>query len=104
MLCSRRLPVGWTLSSTAAKRLAAIPVFAKPIEKVDARALREELELNPGELTLLAGGPPCQPFTTSGLRRALTDTRAASSFPAYLRYVEEFRPAALLVENVDGML
>jgi DNA (cytosine-5)-methyltransferase 1 len=85
-------------------RDAAVPVYAKPIEEVDPRALREELELNAGELTLLAGGPPCQPFTTSGLRRALTDTRAASSFPAYLRYVEEFEPAALLIENVDGML
>jgi DNA (cytosine-5)-methyltransferase 1 len=81
-----------------------VPVYAKPIEDVDPRALREELELQPGELTLLAGGPPCQPFTTSGLRRALADARAASSFPGYLRYVEEFAPAALLIENVDGML
>lgn len=93
-----------TLQGHNRTRDAAVPVFAKPIEDIDARVLREQLELEPGELSLLAGGPPCQPFTTSGLRRALSDTRAASSFPAYLQYVREFAPTALLIENVDGML
>jgi DNA (cytosine-5)-methyltransferase 1 len=93
-----------TLEGHNRRREITVPVFLKPIEQVDARALREELELEPGELTLLAGGPPCQPFTTSGLRRALADRRASSSFPAYLEYVEEFQPSALLIENVDGML
>jgi DNA (cytosine-5)-methyltransferase 1 len=97
-------PCARTLECHNRERNAPVPVYAKPIEDVDPRALREELELTPGELTLLAGGPPCQPFTTSGLRRALTDTRASSSFPAYLQYVEEFQPAAVLIENVDGML
>ncbi len=93
-----------TLESHNRRRAVRVPVYPRPIEDVAPRALREELELEVGELTLLAGGPPCQPFTTSGLRRALRDTRASSSFPAYLEYVTEFRPAALLVENVDGML
>lgn len=93
-----------TLESHNHVRSTAVPVFAKPIEEVKAADLRRELELEPGELTLLAGGPPCQPFTTSGLRRALTDRRASSSFPAYLEYIAEFLPEALLIENVDGML
>jgi len=93
-----------TLATHNATRDAHVPVFAKPIEDVKPEDLRQELELEPGELTLLAGGPPCQPFTTSGLRRALTDRRASSSFPAYLDYVAEFLPSALLIENVDGML
>jgi DNA (cytosine-5)-methyltransferase 1 len=79
-------------------------VLAERIEAVVPRDLRESLGLEPGELTLLAGGPPCQPFTTSGLRRALTDRRASSLFPAYLEFVREFAPRALLIENVDGML
>lgn len=93
-----------TLESHNSVRPTPVPVFAEPIEEVKAAELRLELELEPGELTLLAGGPPCQPFTTSGLRRALTDRRASSSFPAYLEYVAEFLPQALLIENVDGML
>lgn len=74
------------------------------IEQRQPARLRAELGLRQGELGLLAGGPPCQPFTTSGLRQALHDQRASSVFPAYLGYVSEFLPRALLIENVDGML
>lgn len=79
-------------------------ILAMPIEEVSPQALRRKLGLARGELALLAGGPPCQPFTTSGLRKALLDRRASSLFPAYLEFVDEFRPRSLLLENVDGML
>lgn len=79
-------------------------VIEEPIEAVDPAVLRRKLGLKAGELELLAGGPPCQPFTTSGLRQALQDRRASSLFPRYLTFVDTFRPKALLIENVDGML
>lgn len=79
-------------------------VIENAIENVDSRRLRRNFGLRRGELDLLAGGPPCQPFTTSGLRRALHDRRASALFPAYLDFVSEFQPKALLIENVDGML
>ncbi len=78
--------------------------IAAKIEEVDPGALRRSLTLRVGQLGLLAGGPPCQPFTTTGLRQGIKDRRASSTFPAYFRYVEEFMPSALLLENVDGML
>jgi DNA (cytosine-5)-methyltransferase 1 len=78
--------------------------IAAKIEEVDPAALRRSLTLRVGQLGLLAGGPPCQPFTTTGLRQGINDRRASSTFPAYFRYVEEFMPSALLLENVDGML
>lgn len=74
------------------------------IEDVPPGELRRSLRLRKGQLTLLAGGPPCQPFTTSGLRQSINDARAASLFPRYLEFVEELRPKALLIENVDGLL
>lgn len=74
------------------------------IEDVDPRSLRHSLGLKRGELPLLAGGPPCQPFTTHGLRQSITDRRAEKVWPGYLAYVDEFRPKALLIENVDGLL
>ena len=79
-------------------------VIAAPIEGVAPRALRHSLGLKRGELPLLAGGPPCQPFTTHGLRQSIIDRRAAEVWPAYLRYVDEFKPRAVLIENVDGLL
>jgi DNA (cytosine-5)-methyltransferase 1 len=74
------------------------------IEDVSPGHLRRSLGLRKGQLTLLAGGPPCQPFTTSGLRQSINDARAASLFPRYLEFVREFKPRALLIENVDGLL
>lgn len=57
--------------------------------------------------TLLAGGPPCQPFSKSGwwangdsLR--LEDQRA-STLGAYLRVLAEAQPRAFLLENVEGL-
>ena len=93
-----------TLRRHGARSTASGEVIEEPIEAVDPLALRRRLGVKSGELGLLAGGPPCQPFTTSGLRQALQDRRASSLFPRYLAFVDVFRPKALLIENVDGML
>jgi DNA (cytosine-5)-methyltransferase 1 len=84
---------------------AAEPLLlCQKIEDVPAAGLRKRLGLKKGELPLLAGGPPCQPFTTHGLRQSISDARASGVWPSYLEYVDEFRPKALVVENVDGLL
>lgn len=93
-----------TLRHHAKRGRCSPTVVEKPIEEVDPAALRRALGLRTGELALLAGGPPCQPFTTSGLRQALQDRRASSLFPRYLEFVDTFKPQSLLIENVDGML
>lgn len=93
-----------TLELQAARRAAPGLVLGSRIEDLDPASLRRRLRLRRGELALMAGGPPCQPFTTSGLRQALSDRRANTLFPSYLQLVDEFGPRALLVENVDGML
>jgi DNA (cytosine-5)-methyltransferase 1 len=93
-----------TLRRQAVRRCRVPEIICAPIERVDPLVLRNKLKLRSGGLTLLAGGPPCQPFTTTGLRQAINDRRAVSAFPTYLKYVEAFQPRALLMENVDGML
>lgn len=50
---------------------------------------------------LLAGGPPCQPFSIGGKHRAYNDQR--DMFPQVVRAVRELRPRAILVENVKGL-
>jgi DNA (cytosine-5)-methyltransferase 1 len=93
-----------TLKHQAARGKHTTECIAAKIEDVDPARLRRSLRLLPGQLGLLAGGPPCQPFTTTGLRQGINDRRASSAFPTYLCYVAEFLPKALLIENVDGML
>jgi len=51
---------------------------------------------------LVAGGPPCQPFSVGGKRLAEADPR--NGFPQFVRAVGEMRPQAFLLENVAGVL
>lgn len=55
-----------------------------------------------GRVDLVAGGPPCQGFSTIG-KRLLDDTRNRLVFEFY-RVVNELRPRYFLMENVPGML
>jgi len=75
----------------------------RPIEEVDAAALRNELRLQKGELDVLVGGPPCQGFSINAPERFLDDPRN-SLFRHYIRFIDEFQPRSLLFENVPGML
>lgn len=55
-----------------------------------------------GKVDFLAGGPPCQPFSTGGSHGAHTDNR--DLFPEAIRAVRELNPKAFLFENVRGLL
>jgi DNA (cytosine-5)-methyltransferase 1 len=50
---------------------------------------------------LVAGGPPCQPFSVGGLARGYNDNR--DMFPEAVRAVREVKPAAFIFENVRGL-
>ena len=78
-------------------------VSVKDIRLVDASKVRQSLNLKKGELDLLAGGPPCQGFSINAPKRSLDDTRN-HLFWDFLRFVEEFNPKTVLVENVPGMI
>ncbi len=51
---------------------------------------------------MVAGGPPCQPFSLGGKHRAHRDTR--DMFPEAVRAVRELRPQCFVFENVKGLL
>jgi DNA (cytosine-5)-methyltransferase 1 len=51
---------------------------------------------------LVAGGPPCQPFSLGGKHRAFLDQR--DMFPSAVRAVREARPRAFVFENVRGLV
>lgn len=69
--------------------------------------LAKQASLTPGMLDLLAGGPPCQPFSKSGYWHSgdslrLKDPRA-KTLHAYMKIVEELLPKVILLENVEGI-
>ena len=54
-----------------------------------------------GEIALVAGGPPCQPFSVGGKHRGHEDER--DMWPQAVRAVHEIWPKAFLFENVRGL-
>lgn len=51
---------------------------------------------------MVAGGPPCQPFSLGGKHRAFRDRR--DMFPEAVRAVRELRPRCFVFENVKGLV
>ncbi|MCC6419965.1 MAG: DNA (cytosine-5-)-methyltransferase [Gemmataceae bacterium] len=64
----------------------------------------QQVEFNEyrGKVGLVYGGPPCQPFSSGGLRQAESDER--NMIPQFIRVVEEVQPEAFLMENVPGLV
>jgi DNA (cytosine-5)-methyltransferase 1 len=73
------------------------------IREVDPAQIRKGLAMPKGELDLLAGGPPCQGFSINAPIRSAEDERN-HLFLEYLKFVNEFRPKVVLIENVPGMV
>jgi DNA (cytosine-5)-methyltransferase 1 len=53
-------------------------------------------------IDLVAGGPPCQPFSLGGKHQANRDKR--DMFPAAIHAIERLKPKAFIFENVKGLL
>lgn len=54
-----------------------------------------------GQVDIVSGGPPCQPFSLGGKSRAADDPR--DMFPAMTAAIADLRPRAFIVENVKGL-
>jgi DNA (cytosine-5)-methyltransferase 1 len=71
------------------------PLYPGDVRDLDMSALE-------GKVDVLAGGPPCQPFSAGGVARGDEDKR--NMFPAMFKAVREIRPKAVICENVRGLL
>jgi DNA (cytosine-5)-methyltransferase 1 len=54
-----------------------------------------------GEVDVIHGGPPCQPFSTAGKQKGNNDDR--DMIPEFVRCVKEIEPKAFVAENVSGL-
>lgn len=76
--------------------------IGKPIEDVTINELIEATGVRPGQLTVLAGGPPCQAYSVYNHQRGMHDARA-TLFREYLRIVKGMQPEWIVMENVMGI-
>jgi DNA (cytosine-5)-methyltransferase 1 len=71
------------------------PLIEGDVREVDFTRLE-------GQVTVVAGGPPCQPFSLGGIHQGHEDER--NMFPEMFRVIQETRPLAVICENVRGLL
>ncbi|BET10749.1 DNA cytosine methyltransferase [Pandoraea sputorum] len=79
---------------TYRRNFDGVNVLEGDVRGVDWRGFR-------GKIDLVAGGPPCQPFSVAGNQLAHEDDR--DMLPEFVRAIREIRPQLLLMENVAGL-
>ncbi|NEP56737.1 MAG: DNA cytosine methyltransferase [Symploca sp. SIO2G7] len=90
----------FTIRSNQKRGIQAVtdwPIFQADVTQFDFTTVQVK-----GGIDLLAGGPPCQPFSQGGKHQGWDDSR--DMFPQFFRAVRELKPKAILVENVKGLL
>lgn len=83
------------------------PVIEGDIADISSKRILKAAGLRVGEIDVLFGGPPCQPFSKSGYwvtgdARRLNDPRA-HTLGQFLRVVRDTLPKVFLIENVLGL-
>lgn len=87
----------------AGRLYRGLKVFEGDITDVDPADVLKAVNMKPGEVDLVVGGPPCQSFSTAGKRGTTQDPRGTLLWQ-YLRFIEAIQPRFFLMENVRGLL
>jgi DNA (cytosine-5)-methyltransferase 1 len=86
-----------------------VPFYCGSITDVNSSLIKEVTGLKKlPSIDLLAGGPPCPPFSKSRFYRkekprALNDPLGMETIEGYLNLLAELKPRAFILENVHGL-
>ena len=83
--------------------LAHADVVEQDVRLLSAEEVLERTGKRRGQVDLIAGGPPCQPFSRAG-KRELVDCDIGQLFREYVRLVDGIRPRWFIFENVKGLV
>jgi DNA (cytosine-5)-methyltransferase 1 len=90
----------WACDTIRENQLRGFPlVMDWQLTEGDIRAF--DLSALPEGIDLVAGGPPCQPFSMGGKHQAYNDER--DMFPVSIEAIRKVRPRAFIIENVKGI-
>lgn len=74
--------------------------FPKSLSYADIT--KTDFSIHEGNIDIITGGFPCQPYSTAGLRKGKADERHL--FPHMLRCIKEVKPRWVIGENVRGLV
>ena len=89
--------------STLRKNAKGKIVWQVDVQALSAERVGDVLDIRPGELSLLHGGPPCQPFSQIGHKGGMNDPRGRLVFEM-VRFAAALRPSAVVMEQVPKFL
>jgi len=90
----------WACDTIRQNKAAGYPLVAEwAVAEGDVRGV--DWSAITGNVDLVTGGPPCQPFSMGGKARAADDAR--DMFPAAIEVIRTLRPRAFIIENVRGL-
>ena len=78
-------------------------IYERDIRRLDPQDLLRDLDMSPGDVDLLIGGPPCQSFSTAGRRASVRDPRGTLLWD-FIRFITVLKPKMFLMENVRGLM
>ena len=87
-----------------ANQLRGFPLVRDwPLQEGDVRKWIADFNSTQGgtDIDIVAGGPPCQPFSLGGKHAAFDDRR--DMFPVAVEVVRRLQPRAFIFENVRGL-
>ncbi len=98
------LAVEWDNNAVETLRLnwPELDIYHGDIAKLSVDEILQRTGLQPGELDILDGSPPCQGFSTAG-KRIMDDPRN-QLFKEYVRLLRGLQPKVFIMENVSGMV
>ena len=90
----------WACDTIRANQRRGHPLVAGwPLTEGDVRSF--DLTSIPEGLDLVAGGPPCQPWSMGGRHKGFDDSR--DMFPVTVDVIRATKPKAFILENVKGL-
>lgn len=83
--------------------LASATVIESDVRTLSTEAIMHATGTTSGEIDLVAGGAPCQPFSRAG-KQETVDCADGRLFLKFVRLVDGLRPRWFLFENVKGLV
>ena len=82
--------------------LSKAQVVERDIRELSSEEILRIANKGVGQVFLVAGGPPCQPFSRAG-KRETVETSDGRLFLEFVRIVNDIKPRWFLFENVKGL-
>ena len=79
-----------------------VKMYTCDIKDFNRKKVMSDLGVAAGKIDIIVGGPPCQAYSTVGMRKK--GDQRGELFQEYYRLLKEFQPKFFLYENVKGLL